>query len=560
MNDTFRRRASSVVLLGIALLLGAVAASRWQPWTFLFRDGSFYAQTNRAIATEGSLRQERVQPRSWYDGSLPWYRNVDDAWSNVSVGKDGEWYPKHSVLMPVLSTPLYLALGPGGLLVFNLVALGLGLFAGYRLAARAVGEFPAAVATWAVASTPLVATLAYAYSHDVFYGALVAGAAATLAGGRFGFAGVLAGLAVVAKPTNVVILLPVGLALFRGGWRQALRVVAGGAVPVAAYAVANWAMYGAPWLTSYHRILVVTNGVQQIVSYQNAFDLPLAEGMARFFQRSVEGEVWQTAAVAVVAYAGVVPLAFRSPRWAAGWAAALAAFAGVFAVYRYGGGRFFLPLLMLAPVPGAALLDALGGVLGAVPGACARLGATRWARWALALLLAALVAGFGAAWMRSVGAAGPGATMAASLESLEVRAGDTPCDYFNLAHRKWECSGIDRDDGLFTGQATGEQCEGAGARRLRIPPGPAGRDRSVTWRPGAAGGSLVLDVALDAKGPPLDVSVTVGEAEAWSGKVTSTDPRSLPLAVPVAAGQPVLVRVGPAGARGAACIDLAVVP
>ena len=149
-------RVHALVFVVIAAWLAIIGATRFQPNTFLFRDGAFYAQTNRAIATGLTLRQENYQPASWYDGSLSWYRNVDDAWSNLSVGRDGAWYPKHSYVMPILSTPFYLVSGPAGLLIFNLIALGLALFSGYLLAARWVSPVPAAVATLAVLATPQI--------------------------------------------------------------------------------------------------------------------------------------------------------------------------------------------------------------------------------------------------------------------------------------------------------------------------------------------------------------------------------------------------------------------
>ena len=165
-----RRRLDLIVFLGLALYIGAVCYKAYTPHTFIFRDGSFYAQVNRSIAEGFTLRQEAVQPSSWYDGSLPWYRNIDDAWSNVSVGVNGEWYPKHSYLMPVFSTPLFILFGPPGLLLFNALALVLALFSGYLLAARYAGPTASAVAALMIGTSPLISFLAYSYSHDVTAG------------------------------------------------------------------------------------------------------------------------------------------------------------------------------------------------------------------------------------------------------------------------------------------------------------------------------------------------------------------------------------------------------
>jgi hypothetical protein len=562
MTDTDRsRRASAIVLLGIFLYLGGIVATRWQPHTFLFRDGSFYAQTNRSIAEGATLRQEAVQPKSWYDGSLPWLRTVDDAWSNLSMGQDGEWFPKHSYLMPVASTPLYLIFGPAGLLLFNVLAMGLGFFAAYRLGARAVGELPATVAVFGVMTSPIVPHLAYAYSHDVFYGALVAGGAATLVAGRHRTAGLLMGLAVFAKATNIVLVVPMALLLFRGDRRAFLRMTVAGAIPLAVYAVANWAMYGAPWIAGYNRILIVKNGVQEVVSYSDAFDTGLVPGLLRYFQPSAEGEVWQMAAVAVIAFAGLVPLAFASWRLAAALAVGASLFAVVFALYHYGGGRFALPLVMLAVVPGAALVDALARGLRALGDGWDAILRARRAAWVLGILIGAPVIGIGAAWVVQGSGGHSGATMAADVERLVVTSDEAPCDYFNMSRQKWECSGIDRDDPFFTGSALGAQCAFADHPVLRVPPGTAKRTRALLWRPSTGGNRLVLSFGLDtgSRGGPIRFTVLVAGVPTFEGTASVVGKMErAEVTVPIGPGLPVVVRVQPTTADGALCLDATV--
>ncbi len=563
MTDTDRsRRASAIVLVGIFLYLGGIVASHWQPYSFLFRDGSFYAQTNRSIAEGVTLRQEGVQPRSWYDGSLPWLKNVDDAWSNLSIGENGEWYPKHSYLMPVASTPFFLLAGPTGLLLFNVLAMALGLFAGYRVAARAVGDLPAAVAVFGIMTTPLVPYLAYAYSHDVFYGALVACGAAALVAGRHGAAGFLMGLAIYAKATNVILVVPMALLLFRGDRRAFLRMAVLGAIPLAFYGLANWVMYGAPWVASYNRILVVKNGIQEVVSYSDAFANPLGRGLMRYFQPSGEGELWQSGAVAVIAYAGLVPLAFASWRMAAGLALASSAYVLVFAVYEYGGARFFMPLVMLATVPGAALVDAGGrGVRALLEGSGAILRTRPGAR-AVAILLGGLLIGLCSAWLAGVVTGHAGATMAADVERLRVTSDQAPCDYFNMAHQKWECSGIDRDDPFYTGLALAPQCAFAPSPVLRVPPGTGKRARAVEWRPSIGGARLVLSYGLDtgSRGEPIRFTVRVGGTQAFEGTASVAGKwERAEIDVPIGPELPVVVRLEPTSAEAALCLDASIV-
>lgn len=555
-------RVHALVLVAILAWMAAIGIARWQPNTFLFRDGSFYAQTNRAIATSGTLRQEPFQPSSWYDGSLPWYRNVDEAWSNLSVGTDGQWYPKHSYVMPILSTPFYLVFGPGGLLVFNLIVLALGLYAGYWLAARVVGAVPAAVATLALLATPLVPYLAYSYSHDVLCATLSVGGLALVVRGRPLAAGLLLGLALVAKVTNILVILPMLLALAPWDRRTWLRGVAGASVPLALYAAANTWMYGAPWRTSYHAILTVRDGVQQVVSYSSAFDLPLAQGLRRFFQRSGEGELWQMAAVPLIGFVGILPLAFRRPRVAAGLTLALLAFLVGFGKHRYGGARFFMPWLVLAPIPMAALADGAARLVRGLAGAWGLVRRSRWGTVAIVVLIVGHLGGFGAAWVLHAGQSKPPASMTQDVEAIRVRVGDVPCDYLNLAHWKWECSGIDRGSDWYAGRALGTECGALGLPGLRVPPGSSGKARSVEWRPDRAFQALRIvrmpDTSRDGKGS-LKAEVRAGDrlvaSDEWPAG--AADRRDERIEGPFPARTPVTLTVDSRpGPNPALCIEI----
>ncbi len=477
-----------MVLCGLAILVGSTCLRSYQPYTFLFRDGSFYAQTNRSIAAGLTLRQEDFQPRSWYDGSLPWYRNLDDAWSNVSVGTRGEWYPKHSYLMPLFSTPFFVLLGEDGLLLFNALAMVVALFSGYRLARRWSGPQAAAVAVFLVAGSPLVPYLSYAYSHDVFYAALVAGGAQALASARPAWAGTLFGLSIVAKVTNCLVVVPIALALTPWHRRSVGRLLFFMAIPVSAFAIANWAMYGSPLTTSYHRILTVRDGRPLLVSYENAFSTPLAHGLRRFFSDSPEGEVGRMASLPLLAYLGLLVLARRARAVAVALGASLVLFFVVFAKYQYGGARFFMPWLVLSPVPGAALLEAMARAL--------EIARDRtWTRWSArtrrrvagVCALVAMGAIAGSWW---TGRPGPTGSLARDVERLEVRLDDIPCDYFNMTHQKWECSGLDRGGRYCAGLAIGQECAGMEPPVLYVPSDPRGRTRVVRWTPTVEGSRL----------------------------------------------------------------------
>lgn len=551
------RTLDALVLCGLAVLVATTCLRSYRPYTFLFRDGSFYAQTNRSIARGLTLRQEEFQPRSWYDGSLPWYRNLDVAWSNVSVGSGGEWYPKHSVLMPIASTPFFVVLGVDGLLVFNALAMVLALFFGYRLAARFSPPEAAAVAVFVVSGCPLVPYLTYAYSHDVFYAALAAGGCEALASRRPGAGGFLLGLSVVAKVTNVLVAAPLALALAGRDRRASWRAVAFGAVPLAAFAAANWVMYGSPLATSYHRILTVRQGTPSVETW-DVFGTPLVEGLRRFFRPSAEGELAQMALLPLAAYLGGSPfLARRTRTVAVALVVSLAGFLVVFAKYRYGGARFFMPWLVLSLTPGAALLGALArgaAALWDLPARCAAR-TRRAAAWSSVLLAAGAI---GLSWW--MGRRGPAWSAAEDVERLRVSLDSTPCDYFNMTHQKWECSHLDPGGQYYVGLALGDECPGMEGPVLVIPAHPGGKTRRVRWSPQVAGARVRIAWTWD-KTPP-------GPDARWTLKVGDTADiemeSSVPLTItevpgPVTPGQDVVLTVPPSRDARVLCVSLEVV-
>jgi len=554
-----RRLIDAFVLIGLSVYIGSICLDSYSPYSFIFRDGSFYAQTNRSIAESFSLRQEGFQPSSWYDGSLPWYRELDDAWSNVSIGADGEWYPKHSYLMPLFSTPFFIVFGPAGLLLFNCLVLVLGLFSGYKLASAFSKPASAAVAVLVIAFSPVVTFLAYSYSHDVFCAALVAIGCALLAFNRPLAGGVLLGLSLYAKVTNIVVVAPMCLALTWGDRRSLFRTLVACSVPLAGYGLANLIMYGHPLTTSYHRILTVSDGLQYITSYGDAFNTPLSEGLDRFFSTSHQGELVQIAAVPFFGFAGALFLLRRAPAVAIGLTAALAGFLYTFAMYRYSGARFFMPWLVLSPIPMSAAFDSFGSIgVGLFD---------RWFGWMnrytgrlatffVGTASVALVASF---WIFQA-TAPASRSMSGDVEHLSVTLGGRPCDYFNMTHYKWECSHLEPGGDYFVGRSLGDQCSFSGRTMLWAPPNPGRYTRTVKWVPREKGSRVRVTWGLDPRSRkgPVKFELQIGDSPAV--EIVSDGHGRLShrvLDAPAGPESPVIVTIPPSGRKGLfLCLDV----
>ncbi|MBM4387707.1 MAG: glycosyltransferase family 39 protein, partial [Deltaproteobacteria bacterium] len=257
-------------------------ARQYQPYTFLHGDGAFYAQINRGLFKSFTLRQEEFQPVSWYEAKLGWNRNLSDSWSNVAAGRDNEWYPKHAFLMPLFSTPFYAVFGSAGLLIFNVFALITGLYFAYIITRRFFEPLPSFTAIMLTAVSPIFTRGAYSYSNDIFYAALLAIFLHFFLCRRMLLSGLFAGFALWAKPTNIVFAAPAAIFFsiaLKPSFRELSKFALSAFIPIALFLASNLVMFGSPLTTSYDRILVVINGVQETVSYLDFFNLPFYDGL-----------------------------------------------------------------------------------------------------------------------------------------------------------------------------------------------------------------------------------------------------------------------------------------
>lgn len=339
--------------LVVLLLVVAEAAALYVPSTWIQRDGRFYTNVNVTLVEDGSVDQSEWA-RSWYERDLGWNRSLDAAWSNVALGADGQRVPKHPILMPVLSTPLYWAFGLRGLLAFNLLCFGFAGAAAFAFARRYASPGAALLAAGAFLLATGVRTHVYDYHVDVLLLALWLGGLAALHARRGFVAGVLIAGAVMLKPTTIV-LAPAAAMLARPGWRAFGWAVAGGALALGGWAVKNTLVFGQPWWAGYNRMLVVEDG-ETVLAQIDAFSVPLREGLRNLW--SGPYGLRHRMPLALVSLAGLVFLARRRPLATLTVLATVAGATLLFATYLWYGDRFLWPALALG-LPGLALvLDA----------------------------------------------------------------------------------------------------------------------------------------------------------------------------------------------------------
>ena len=317
--------------------------------TYLPGDCPFYRATALSLLRETDL--DLKDDMAW---------NVLGPQGQVALGARGEWYPKHPILLPVAALPFYAALRDVGLLVFNVLQVALLDVLVFLLARRsASGGVAFALAIW-FAFGSLLRPVAYNFSPDVFSTVLVVMGYLALVGERWALSGLVLGLSVAAKWTNLVFLPIAGIyAIATAGLRSSIRFALAAAPPLVGLAVLNLHMFGSPFVTPYDRVL--GQGLRLEPSHRTLFDRPFLAGLWTQIVAPRAG-LLSSAPQTLLALPGFYFLARRASAEALLCGALCAAQMAVFAPYRMWdasnyGHRFWMTAIVLSAIPVAALAD-----------------------------------------------------------------------------------------------------------------------------------------------------------------------------------------------------------
>ncbi len=451
----------------VALALGGVFAlstlSQYEAFTFLHGDSSFYATVNRSLL-DGHLEQHQHQPMSWYDQDLGWNRELDAGWSNIALGRDHQYYPKHPLLLPLLGTPWYALFGNNGLLLMNILMFVGALTLAFRIGVRVVRPEAIAVTVVLLAMSPIFTRVAYSYSNDILYTVLAIWGIERFLAGDFSLSGLGFGLSIVSKPTTALLAIPfVVWLLYKHQVKPLLRMATWGAPPIIAWLLMNWWMFGTPWTTAYNRILVRHNGQPSTFDIASKFHRPWPQGWREIWGAPYEG-LWENCSLAFAGLLGVPWLARRAPLLTVTLLLSMAGFFYFYIPFEYTYARFFLPWATLLAVPLAIFLERI--VAGAMA-VSAWLEKKHQALPLIALLALVLAIGLGRFLSQGDGHRWH-ASQAIAQAKVEENPGPQaiPCDYFNPAQQKWECATRDPEAWQRWGLALQDQC--------KMPDGSAG--------------------------------------------------------------------------------------
>lgn len=343
------RRHTLAVAAALFLVFGLLILARYRPLTWLVGDGPYYAETAVSL-----LHDHDLDLRNQLPGGLVVHG------PQIALGPEGQWFPKHPILLPVLGLPFLAAFGLPGLLLLNLLVLtGFGVLL-FRLGCTAAPPAAAAGAVGLLLFGTFARSYAYNLSPDLLATALVAAGLLAALERRFAAAGLLFGAAVFAKPLFLVLLPPAILFVaLTAGIRPFLRFAAGGLLPACGLALLNLTLFGSPFTTSYDRNVVVTDGVAQLTTQRERFDHDFLLG-ARGMLLDPKHGIVPTAPALLLALPGFLLFLRRRPAQALWLGISGALLFLVLCRYRYWaeshyGNRYLMPLLVFA-TPGLALL------------------------------------------------------------------------------------------------------------------------------------------------------------------------------------------------------------
>ena len=355
------RRSAGLPLLLLLTAAGIVASLWGKPVSsgdFLIGDCPYYASAAVSLWVDGDL-----DLTNQLKGGLEVHQR------QVALGRGGAWYPKHPILMPILGIPFYALFGVAGFLIFNVLVLaGLGAVV-WALCRRHVPPGVATITATVILAGTFLRAYVYNYSPDLLSTLLVLGGLLLVLQERPLSGGVLLGLSVMAKLTNVFgLLLVTGFLLARPGRRDAFRVAATALPFLAILAILNAVMFGSPVTSGYDRTLVLEDGATATVSHRGFFDLPPLDGVRGQLFSSRTGLI-PTSPVLLLALPGLV-LLIRRRAWEGLLLLCLCEFIFLlFSTYRWWatshyGNRFLMAPVALTAVPLSLTFDWMRQAMG----------------------------------------------------------------------------------------------------------------------------------------------------------------------------------------------------
>jgi len=353
-GSTRERVLALLLAVGAGALFGSQAATTPWPQTYYQGDCPYYISTALSIVQDGDL-----DLKNQLRGGLEVHGR------QIALGRGGQWYPKHPILLPIVSLPFLIVFGMSGFMIVSIVLLAALPVALMSLARPFAPPVAAAGAAALLVTGTFLRRYDYNITPDLLAALLGLCGLIALVRGRDLAGGLVLGLSAAAKPTDLF-LLPFGVlyALATRRRRGALKCLAGALGPVLALLALNAALFGSPLIGSYDRNVLMRDGVPTIVSHMSQFDRSALHGLAGELLDPQHGLV-PTSPFLWLALPGLALMMKRHGREAVLILVVSEFYLLLFATYRYWdttryGNRFLILVVALASPPVAMALDWMG--------------------------------------------------------------------------------------------------------------------------------------------------------------------------------------------------------
>lgn len=248
------------------LIIFAYVLRIYKPHTYAHADIGWQMLTVQSLAEDGDL-----------DFKNQLNNDFRETQGQASLGKNGEWFSLHEILMPILAVPFWKLLGVDGCLIFNILIAIATTVVIYYLSlnyASVSSGFFAAVMTL---STSLLLAYSYSFSGDLFGAFLFLLAYYQLINKRFLSSGFFWGLAVIGRTLNVFTFpaMIVGIILLAKKDSKifpALTKFSMAGIPAFLFfCITNYQMFGHPLKTAYQHWLIFDDQGNALIKAYNFY-------------------------------------------------------------------------------------------------------------------------------------------------------------------------------------------------------------------------------------------------------------------------------------------------
>lgn len=246
-----KHTVAAFLALCSTLIIFSYVLRIYQPHTYAHADIGWQMLTVQSLAEDGDL-----------DFKNQLNNDFRETQGQASLGKNGEWFSLHEILMPILALPFWKLLGVDGCLIFNILIAIATTIVTYYLSLNYASIYSSFVAALLTLSSSLLLVYSYSFSGDLFGAFLFLLSYYQLTNKRFLSSGFFWGLAVLARMLNVFTFpaMFIGILLLTKKESKTspalIKFLLAGVPAFLFFCIANYQMFGHPLKSAYQSWLI----------------------------------------------------------------------------------------------------------------------------------------------------------------------------------------------------------------------------------------------------------------------------------------------------------------